>query len=91
MLIGKSGNNPTNQQICRDSKENRFDDREKFMKKILSYFKDSFEELKKVVWPTRKQTIEITIVVIVITVIIGVYLGAADYVLNEAFNFLLEM
>lgn len=61
------------------------------MKKILSYFKESFEELKKVVWPTKKQTIEITIVVIVVSLVIGVYLGAADYLLNEVFNFLLEI
>lgn len=60
------------------------------MKKILSYFKESFNELKKVVWPTRKQTIEITVVVIIVTMIIGLYLGGADYLLSKAFNFLLE-
>ncbi len=60
------------------------------MKKILNYFKESFNELKKVVWPTRKQTIEITIVVIVISIIIGAYLGGVDYLLSKSFNFLLE-
>lgn len=59
------------------------------MKKILNYFKESKEELTKVVWPTRKQTIEIAVAVIVITVIIGAYLGGVDFLLTKLMTLLI--
>jgi preprotein translocase subunit SecE len=59
------------------------------MKKILSYFKESKEELSKVVWPTRKQTIEMTVAVIVITIFVGAYLGGADYLLTKLMSLII--
>ena len=35
-------------------------------------------ELRKVVWPTRQDTVHLTIVVIVVSVIIGAMLGGID-------------
>jgi len=52
-------------------------------KKIINYFKESKEELSKVVWPTRKQTLEMAIAVVVIVVVVGIYLGGVDYLLTE--------
>lgn len=52
-------------------------------KKIINYFKESKEELSKVVWPTRKQTLEMAIAVIIIVVLVGIYLGGVDYLLTE--------
>lgn len=42
-----------------------------------------FEELKKVTWPTRKQTVRLTSVVIAISLIIGVYIGIIDVLLTK--------
>jgi preprotein translocase subunit SecE len=39
---------------------------------------DIISELRKVVWPTREDTIHLTIVVVVVTVILGAVLGAID-------------
>ncbi|MFQ5668309.1 MAG: preprotein translocase subunit SecE [Candidatus Binatia bacterium] len=36
-------------------------------------------ELKKVHWPTRKETYAATVVVLVITVIVAIYLGLVDF------------
>lgn len=58
-------------------------------KNILSYFKESKEELSKVVWPTRKKTFEMAIAVIVIVIIVGIYLGGIDYLLNELTSLLI--
>lgn len=60
------------------------------MKKPLQFFVESKDELKKVVWPTRKQTLEMTIAVIIIVAIVGVYLGGIDYILSKAMTFLLK-
>jgi len=46
-------------------------------------------ELEKVTWPTRKETIATTWVVVFIVVLISFYLGACDLVLARLLRFLL--
>lgn len=41
------------------------------------------EELKKVSWPSRQETIRLTAVVIIISLIIGVYVGIIDVLLTK--------
>lgn len=50
--------------------------------RLVSYIKSSQQELKKVVWPTRKEVIRDTILVIAFSVGIALFLGAADYILT---------
>ncbi len=45
---------------------------------------DIIEELKKVSWPDRKETIRLTTVVIAISLIIGLYIGIIDVLLAKA-------
>ena len=52
--------------------------------KIISYIKESKDELKKVVWPSRKETIKYTLLVIGISVVMAIFLGAIDFGLNIA-------
>ena len=51
------------------------------MKRVIQYFKESYAELKKVVWPSRDSVISSTKVVIVSTVIIALVLGFVDFIL----------
>ncbi len=51
------------------------------MKKIVQFFKDSYGELRKVIWPTRENVMASTMVVIVSTVIVAVFLGLVDFLL----------
>jgi len=46
--------------------------------KIVDYIKDTRSELKHVSWPTRKQAIVFTIIVILISVGVSLYLGVLD-------------
>jgi len=46
--------------------------------KIIQFFHEVKAELKKVNWPTRKETIASTSVVLVIVLIIAVFLFIAD-------------
>lgn len=41
------------------------------------------EELKKVTWPTRRETIRLTTIVILISLIIGLYIGIIDVLLAQ--------
>ncbi len=53
------------------------------MKKLMKYLKESYLEMKKVVWPTRETVISSTKVVLVSTLIFAVVLGLVDYLLLE--------
>ncbi|MBU0597598.1 preprotein translocase subunit SecE [Patescibacteria group bacterium] len=50
--------------------------------KIAKYVKESKDELKKVVWPSRKDTIKFTLLVIGISFATAVFLGALDFGFN---------
>lgn len=56
---------------------------------FINFFKGVIEELKKVIWPSREQTIRYTVLVIVIAVAVGIFLGALDYILTLFTAFLL--
>lgn len=46
--------------------------------KLGQYLKESADELKKVAWPTRKETYNYTILVIGVSLAIAFFLGALD-------------
>ena len=48
---------------------------------------DVVDELKKVSWPTRAETIRLTIIVIGVSLIIGLYVGIIDMLLTKGLEF----
>jgi len=58
--------------------------------KAKTFVQEVREELHKVTWPTRKETIATTWVVVVIIVIISLYLGVCDLLLNKIMRFILQ-
>lgn len=57
---------------------------------VISFLKEVKEELAKVTWPTREQTIRYTILVISVAVVVGVFLGGLDYLLTTITAFLVN-
>lgn len=49
----------------------------------ITFLKETQEELKKVVWPTRSDLIRLTITVILISLIVGIFLGGLDFVFTK--------
>ncbi|MDH5533050.1 MAG: preprotein translocase subunit SecE [Candidatus Pacebacteria bacterium] len=49
----------------------------------VSYIKEVTSELKKVTWPTRKQTIDMTILVVIISMVVALYLTGVDLILKK--------
>jgi preprotein translocase subunit SecE len=49
---------------------------------IKNYFIGSYQELKKVTWPTKKQTINYSILVIVLSVGVALSFSILDYFFN---------
>ena len=54
-----------------------------FARKGLQFFREVRMELKKVTWPTRKQAINSTIVIIIFVFIIAAFLGLVDFGLSK--------
>ncbi|MDH5424404.1 MAG: preprotein translocase subunit SecE [Gammaproteobacteria bacterium] len=50
-------------------------------RRINGFRKDSFLEVRKVVWPSRQETIQTTLIVIVAVFIIGIFLWLLDMLL----------
>lgn len=53
-----------------------------FFLKVRDYFIESMQELKKVIWPSKEQTLTYTLLVIGMSVGLAVFFGILDYALN---------
>ena len=61
------------------------------MPNILGFLNEVKEELNKVTWPSREQTIKYTALVIIIAVSVGAFLGSLDYLLTSLTAFLVNL
>lgn len=59
--------------------------------KIARSFRDMKGEMKKVVWPTKKQTVNNTVVVMVFMVIMAVFIGLFDFGLAALIRFVISL
>ena len=60
------------------------------MSKLANYIKGSVEEMKKVTWPTKKETYQYTMLVIGISLVVAAFLGGLDYVFNWGLQFIIN-
>ena len=51
---------------------------------LIGFGRESRMEVRKVVWPTRQETVQTTFMVIVAVIIIGIFLWLVDMLLAEA-------
>jgi preprotein translocase subunit SecE len=58
-------------------------------KGLLSFLVESRNEVRKVVWPTRQETMQTTLVVLVVVVIISIFLFLIDTLLGLLVQWLL--
>jgi len=56
----------------------------------IAFLKETRDELKKVVWPTRQEVIRLTFIVIAISLIVGVLLGGLDLVFTKALELIVK-
>lgn len=60
------------------------------MKRFLSFFKEAYEELKKVVWPSRKNVIRHTLIVLITVFVAMLLLTVVDFGLAKGVQTLLK-
>ena len=58
------------------------------MKKIIQYLKEVKIELSKVTWPTRKQAISMTGVVLLFAIVVGLFISGVDFGFTKLIQFL---
>ncbi|MFA5995519.1 MAG: preprotein translocase subunit SecE [Patescibacteria group bacterium] len=58
---------------------------------VVQYLKDSVAELKKVTWPTRKEAMNSTLVVVLFSVGIAAFLGIIDFGFTAGLNYLISL
>ncbi len=57
---------------------------------MFTFIKEVRTELAKVTWPTRPETIRLTIIVIAISVGVGLYLGGLDMLFTQLLKLLIS-
>jgi preprotein translocase subunit SecE len=51
--------------------------------KAIAYIKDTIAELKLVRWPTRRETLNYTGLVIGISLFVGIFIGSLDFLFTN--------
>lgn len=54
--------------------------------RLVAFLRESKIELKKVMWPTRQETIRLTFVVVLVSGAMAMFLGGLDFVFQWALN-----
>ena len=80
-----------NEKAVQAKKDKKSDKNAKpgFFARAGKWFRDMKSELKKVQWPTRKQTINNTLIVIACVIVVGICIALFDYVAGEAIKLLI--
>ena len=78
-------------QAVQAKKDKKSEKKPGFFARVGKWFRDMKSELKKVQWPTRKQTINNTLIVIACVIVVGVFIWIFDYVADNGINLLISL
>ena len=57
---------------------------------VCKYFRELRSELKKVVWPTPKQVVKNTLIVLASVLVVGIFIWVFDFVASNGINALID-
>ena len=57
--------------------------------RLVTFYRETAAELRKVVWPTREQAQNLTVIVLVVVTAMALFLGGIDALLTQILRFLL--
>ncbi len=58
---------------------------------LFSYVREARAELNKVTWPSRKETLKYSLIVIAISLFVAVFFAGADWVFDLGFKQLIKL
>ncbi|MGD9762610.1 MAG: preprotein translocase subunit SecE [Candidatus Binatia bacterium] len=56
----------------------------------VTFLQEVWAELKKVHWPSRKETYAATVVVLVVVTLVAIFLGSVDFVVSQLIQLILR-
>lgn len=62
---------------------------QRFWFKIQRFFQETIGELRKVSWPTRREAIRLTEVVIIVIFVMAIFFGGLDWIYAKIFGIIL--
>ena len=62
----------------------------KHMNTFINYLKDTFAEMKHISWPTQKQAVVYTALVIGVSIVVSLFVGLLDYVFSQGLDLFLK-
>lgn len=68
----------------------KFTDSFAFMARVTDFFREAWQELKRVHWPTRRETYAATGIVVLVVIFFAIYLGLVDILLSYGRQWLLR-
>ncbi len=60
------------------------------MMRVRNYVTNVRTEIGRVNWPSRKEVVSLTVLIIFLAVVLGIYLGLADLIITQILRFLLR-
>lgn len=57
--------------------------------RVMQYLRETRAELRKVVWPTREEAVNLTGIVVLTIVVMSAFFGVVDYLFTQLFRILL--
>ena len=72
-------------------KKSKKDEKPGLFQRIARWFREMKSELKKVVWPTPKQTVNNTVIVIICVIVVGICIWVFDALAGEIIRALLHL
>lgn len=60
------------------------------MRKAVNFFSEVRLELAKVTWPTPRQTVNLTLVVVIVSLLVGLYVGGLDLIFAKVSGLFLK-
>lgn len=58
---------------------------------LVNYVRELRAEVRKVIWPTRREWMNLTAVVLALSAVVGAFLGLVDFIFQEFFRFILRL
>lgn len=60
------------------------------MDRLTKYFRDTAAELRQVSWPTQRQAMLYTVLVIGISAVVAMFVGAFDFIFSKGISLLVS-
>ncbi len=58
---------------------------------LTRFYRETSGELRKVSWPTRREAISLTKVVVIVMIVMALLLGGLDFIFFQIFDFIFNL